>query len=147
MPTNLVEWTIRMVMLVLAGLVTLSILGSIAAISNDRGGVLLERSSDRMEPDTRTSTETAPPEPEQPANSVGVQASASDSAVSSSGPPGSVEGQAAAPHEEPDRWLEAIAHALLALAGLAALATLLLWRGVRQLRRIADRLELAARNE
>jgi hypothetical protein len=42
--------------------------------------------------------------------------------------------------------LEAITYALLALVGVAALASLLLWRGLRERRRIADALEaLAAR--
>jgi hypothetical protein len=152
MPTNLVEWTIRMVMLVLAGLVTLSILGSIAAISHDQAGFLIERGAERVQPDTRTSPE---PVPEEPDTAAGSQAAASDiRAVAGgdtpspgSGSPGPAGEQAPGSADEADRWLEAIAHALLALAGLAAHATLLLWRGVRQLRRIADRLETAPRNE
>ncbi|MDQ3139903.1 MAG: hypothetical protein M3Q15_04180, partial [Pseudomonadota bacterium] len=43
-------------------------------------------------------------------------------------------------------WLEAITYALLALVGLAALATVILWRTLKQRGRIADALEqLAAR--
>ena len=37
---------------------------------------------------------------------------------------------------EKERWLEAIAYALLALAGIGALAVLMLWNVVRELRRI-----------
>jgi hypothetical protein len=46
----------------------------------------------------------------------------------------------APPEEErPERWLEAIAYALLAIAGLLALLLILLWRGVRALTRIAEK--------
>ena len=41
---------------------------------------------------------------------------------------------------EPARWLEAIAYALLALAGLLAIALLLLASAARDLKRIADSL-------
>jgi hypothetical protein len=45
----------------------------------------------------------------------------------------------APPEEErPERWLEAIAYALLAIAGLLALLLILLWRGVRALTGIAE---------
>jgi hypothetical protein len=47
--------------------------------------------------------------------------------------------------EDPGRWLEAIAYALLALAGLLAIALLLLASAVRDLRRIADALSDRAR--
>jgi hypothetical protein len=48
---------------------------------------------------------------------------------------------AAAPPAAEDRqarWLEAIAYALLALAFLGALAVLMLWSIVRELRRIGE---------
>jgi protein-S-isoprenylcysteine O-methyltransferase Ste14 len=42
---------------------------------------------------------------------------------------------------DPAEWLEAITYALLALVGIAALATVILWR---MLRRIADAVERSA---
>jgi hypothetical protein len=53
--------------------------------------------------------------------------------------------QAAPETSDAGRWLEAITYSLLALVGLAALACLLLWRGLHQRRRIADALEILAR--
>jgi hypothetical protein len=48
---------------------------------------------------------------------------------------------------EAAEWLEAITYALFALVGLAAFATLLLWRALAQWRRSADALQaLAARD-
>ena len=37
MPTTIFDWTVRTAMLAMAGLVTLSILGAIAAMTNDAG--------------------------------------------------------------------------------------------------------------
>ena len=149
MPTRLIDWTVRMVMLVLAGLVTLSILGSIAAISNQSGGFVIDRrerpvadpptdpDDDRAE---TKSSGTPPPPAAAPAAGPGVSRAAGDP-----GQPGE-----AATDGAPDQrlvWLEAIAYALLALAGLIALAILLLWRGLRQLARIAEALQTRTRNE
>jgi hypothetical protein len=46
---------------------------------------------------------------------------------------------AAAAEDKQARWLEAIAYALLAIAGIGALGVLMLWSIVRELRRIGDR--------
>ncbi|HLL31415.1 MAG TPA: hypothetical protein VK403_10500, partial [Allosphingosinicella sp.] len=45
--------------------------------------------------------------------------------------------------ENEERWLEAIAYALLALAGVGAIGVLMLWRAVRELRRIAGSREVS----
>jgi hypothetical protein len=146
MSANLVEWTVRMVMLVLAGLVTLSILGSIAAMSNGAGGGPDPAAGARPvldgppQPAPAPQPETVPagpppaePEPDLP----GATPDAGTIAV-------------AAPQPErdggPERWLEAIAYALLALAGLGAIGLVLLWRGLRRLDRIAQALEARPRH-
>jgi hypothetical protein len=121
-----IDWFGRAVMLVLAGLVTLSIIGSIAAIPS---GSIENRM--RMAPAPQPLPPDSEPSPERPAIDP-IEGSRADPAAPAQGQP------MAAPAPEPtdpDRWLEAITYALLAIAGLAALACLLLWRG---LRRIAD---------
>ena len=135
MATGFGEWMVRMVMLVLAGLVTLSILGALAAMSNSAAVDVVEGPPPATAPIARTAerptpSRTAPPDSLGPGAgpSPGQQANGTGSAG------------AAAP-ERSDRWLEAITYALLALAGLLALAILLLWRSLRQLRRLADAAE------
>lgn len=139
MGSSLFEWVLRTSMLVLAGLVTLSILGSIAAMSNDVGnpGRVGSRENPVLEAAPQPAERAPPPAP-----------SAQD------GPPGPTVNTTALPTGElvavpappelpkPERWLEAIAYALLAIAGLLALVLILLWRGVRALARIAERGEL-----
>jgi hypothetical protein len=134
MATSFAEWMLRMVMLVLAGLVTLSILSSLAAISNDAGDGLRQTAKPTEAPADR------PPATELPQAAEAGRAAERETAPVADPVPEAAAGSApAASSPEPtDRWLEAIAYALLALAGLFALAILLLWRSLRQLRRIAD---------
>ena len=142
MPTSTIDWTIRMVMLVLAGLVTLSILSSIAAMTNEAGsgggGFTVERSEPPPPGEVPTTNEIASLPDAAPtdlnAATPAGRAPAATSVAATSGVP-------QPPRAETARWLEAIAYALLALAGLMALAILLLWRGLRILRRIADAAE------
>jgi hypothetical protein len=142
MGSKLAEWLIRTVMLVLAGLVTLSILGSIAAVSNQAGNPGAIGGRDRAVIAPAPQPPSAAPEalPESPAPS---QAQPSAPQVGGTAAPGELVA-VPAPPEEPDaeRWLEAIAYALLAIAGLFALLLILVWRGVRALARIADRADL-----
>jgi hypothetical protein len=138
MTSNVAEWVVRTVMLVLAGLVTLSILGSIAAMSNEAGvpGLSAERQRPVMAP--APASETPPAEPQE----VGTKAAAPAGQSPQAQPqPGTELVAVPAPPEEerPERWLEAIAYALLAIAGLLALLLILLWRGVRALTRIAEK--------
>jgi hypothetical protein len=140
MGSNVAEWLVRTVMLVLAGLVTLSILGSIAAMSNQAGvpGLSGERVRPVLAPAPEAQPETSPQPRPQP--DVAPEASLPGAASQ----PGTELVAVPAPPEEerPERWLEAIAYALLAIAGLLALLLVLLWRAVRALGRIADRAEL-----
>ena len=136
MGRKLTEWVVRTVMLVLAGLVTLSILGSIDAMSNDTVGAGF-RGNDRPV--------LAPaPEPSAPAQQPAPPAPEPGPDVSQAQPEGTgTSGQlvtAPAAPEKPraERWLKAIAYALLAIAGLLALLLILVWRGVRALSRIAE---------
>jgi hypothetical protein len=129
MPTTIFDWIIRTAMLAMAGLVTLSILGSIAAMTNDPG--------------TRFAGGERPPIQAEPARErEAAQASlppgeGNSMEVSKAGVQGgtAVAAQAQAEDKE-ERWLEAIAYALLALAGIGALGVLMLWNAVRELRRI-----------
>ncbi len=136
MGRNLTEWVVRTVMLVLAGLVTLSILGSITAVSNQAGVPGFSGTRERpvsapvpeREPASEPAADAAPPPPP-----------AQQTPQADSGSAGELVAVPAPPEEErPERWLEAIAYALLAISGLLALLLVLLWRGVRALGRIAD---------
>ena len=124
-------------MLVLAGLVTLSILSSIAAISTNNGG-----------PTTLSETRNSGSPPGAPAPN-----GATDPKLPSNILP-SVEPEAVEQVDAPDaaqpsvpqsvhdrRWIEAIAYALLGLAGLVALGLILVALAVRELRRIANALD------
>jgi hypothetical protein len=138
MTSNLGEWLVRTVMLVLAGLVTLSILGSIAAMSNQAGVPDLRTQRERPVLAPAPAPEPADPRPSSPAETSPAPAPQPQT------PAGAELVAVPAPPEEerPERWLEAIAYALLAIAGLLALLLILLWRGVRALGRIADRAAL-----
>ena len=136
MKPGIIDWLGRAAMLVLAGMVTLAIIGSIAAIPS-------ESLESRMGIESRerdTIVEEARPEaPERRPEANSSAPSDTEAAVE---PPSPLPPDEA----EPARWLEAITYALLALVGIAALATLILWRGLRERRRIADAVEeLAAR--
>lgn len=129
------DWISRVVMLVLAGMVTLSIIGSIAAIpaGTIEGRIGMDRPRQQTAPEDADTRARPAPQPSRPQPQPSPSApEASEATVVAPAPP-----------EQPEahRWLEAITYALLALDGLAALATFLLWRGLRERRRIADALE------
>ena len=126
-------------MLVLAGMITLSIIGAIAAIPS--GTVQTRMGMEpRAWPEPQPETEPQPvPEPvaEEPAPApVTVPPAAPSQTVLAPAPKEPV---------DPARWLEAITYALLALAGLIAFATILLFRALGHWRRSADALEAIAR--
>ncbi|HEY0085404.1 MAG TPA: hypothetical protein VGB65_05790 [Allosphingosinicella sp.] len=136
MVSNFAEWIVRTVMLVLAGLVTLSILGSIDAMSNDTAGAGF-RGANRpvLSPAPEPSAPAQQPAPAAPA----PRTDASQAQQEGTGAPGQLVTAPASPEEpRPERWLKAIAYALLAIAGLLALLLILVWRGVRALSRIAE---------
>lgn len=127
MPTTIFDWVVRTAMLVMAGLVTLSILGSIAAMTNDPGTGLATGERPVIEGE-RVHEREAAPAPDGPADGDAV-------AAHSAPGPGAVVARPAAADKEA-RWLEAIAYALLAVAGVGALGVLMLANLVRELRRI-----------
>lgn len=130
------DWIARVIMLALAGMVSLSIIGTIAAIPSGtiEGRIGMEESRSVVEevaPDEQLTQPGGEPAAARPEAGLGKQ----------------VAGKAAPPpaptsDEKIVQWLEAITYALIALVGLAALATLVLWRGVQERRRIADALEV-----
>lgn len=134
MPTTIFDWIARTAMLVMAGMVTLSILGAIAAMTND-AGTRFAAPGDRPviegeEADERQAAR-APRASEQ-----GVQANSTVAAAPAGSRGSTVVAAVPAPDDEVARWLEAIAYALLAIAGVGALGVLMLWSVVRELRRI-----------
>ena len=136
MPMSLLEWMVRTTMLVLAGLVTLAILGSIHAMSTEAGspgGFATEPGVAPAPAPSEQEREAAPAEQRAPGSSEGrVEGAGASGTIVASAPP---------PAERTQRWLEAIAYALLGLAGLFAIALILLWQLLRQLRRVADSAE------
>jgi hypothetical protein len=139
MKFGLFDWLGRVIMLALAGMITLSIIGAIAAIPS---GSIETRMG--MEP-------TAWPEPSyqepRPAPPPRPQPEAEPEPVASAPAPAETSAVVAAPaprEEGAERWLESITYILLALAGIAAFGTILLWRALGHWRRSADALEAIA---
>lgn len=132
-------------MLVLAGLVTLSILGSIAAMSNDvaAGAFTVER---RAPQPVEAGPEQVPSEPQPQSEPVPDEGIVEGVATGAPGGAGAALAVPPNPLDEIARWLEALTYALLALAGLAAIGLILLWQALRQLRRIADSAAARPRN-
>ena len=140
------DWLGRVIMLVLAGMITLSIIGSIAAIPS---GSSIERQIGIE----RTEWPQAPAREPPPAAAPEAQAERPEQAQpSTEQEPGAAgqkgESQVAVPAApppaepiDPTRWLEVIAYALLALVGLAAFGVLIGLRSLHHRRRIADALE------
>ena len=138
--TSFWDWAGRVVMLVLAGMITLSIISAIAAIPSGSlpQNIRIERESWPVPAPRQEPFPPVPADGPEPRVAPEPNAGAAGRAVT----------VAPAPEEpvEAADWLEAITYALLALVGIAALATLLLWRSLIQWRRGADALEsLAAR--
>lgn len=133
------DWAGRVVMLVLAGMITLSIIGAIAAIPSGSLPRNIRFESERW-PDPEPREEPAAASRPRP------QAAEERGTLPQAQPRAEAVTIAPAPSKpvEPADWLEAITYALLALAGIAALATLLLWRALIQWRRSADALEALA---
>ena len=124
------DWIARTAMLAMAGLVTLSILGAIAAMTNDTGTRFApprDRAVIQAEPAEERETAQESPQPGE-GNSA--------EAPKAGGQGGTAVSVKAPSEDEEERWLEAIAYGLLALAGIGALAVLMLWNVVRELRRI-----------
>ena len=135
--TGFLDWAGRVVMLVLAGMITLSIIGAIAAIPS---GTIESRmgmeSRAWPEPQARPEPQPVPAEP---------RAEPSPGATARVAQPGTVLAPAPKEPVDPARWLEAITYALLALVGAGIFAIILLWRALGHWRRSADALEEIAR--
>ena len=131
MPTTIFDWIARTAMLVMAGLVTLSILGAIATMTEDPGPGFAPGDRPAIEgvPAAERNEAQAPALPDE--GNVTTGAAAEGQGVAAVAPPAAEDKQA--------RWLEAIAYALLAIAGIGALGVLMLWSVVRELRRFGDR--------
>jgi hypothetical protein len=129
------EWLGRVIMLVLAGMITLSIIGAIAAIPSGSNlpqqiGVARPLPTERRSQAEPAPAQTAPEPRQDGVPRAGAEQPATATIVPE--PPAPV---------DPAEWLEVIAYALLALAGLGVAAILLLWRSLHQRRRIAEALE------
>jgi hypothetical protein len=136
--TGFRDWLGRVIMLVLAGMITLSIIGAIAAIPS--GSIPPRLQFERRQWPIPQAVEKAqpPPSPQQP------PPEAAPPEFAPTVQPNATLAPAPPKPANPADWLEAITYALLALAGLATFATLLLWRALRQWRRSADALEALA---
>lgn len=148
------EWLGRVIMLVLAGMITLSIIGAIAAIPSgvvqDRVGLDPSRwpapqpqtepqpipvEAQPMEGEPVAESQPVEPDPQAAPDAVPQAGSAPVAAAAAPPPP---------PPIDPAEWLEAITYILLALAGILVFATILLWRALIHWRRSADALEALA---
>ena len=129
MPTTIFDWIARTAMLVMAGLVTLSILGSIAAMTSDPGTGFAGADRPLIEAERAEEREAAQARPAagEGNGAAAAPAGGQDTTIAAARP---------APEDKIARWLEAIAYALLAIAGVGALGVLMLWSIVRELRRI-----------
>ena len=137
--TRFTEWLGRVIMLVLAGMVTLSLIGAIASIPSGsietRLGV---EPRDWPEPSPSERLPAPPPSAEQPSRQPPPGAA-----------PATPQPQMVAvpqPKQPVDaaRWLESISYALIALVGILALGLVLFWRALHHWRRSADALEALA---
>lgn len=117
------DWLGRVAMLVLAVLVTLSIIASIWAIPSGsiapQTGSTLPGLEDIGEP---------PPQDEPLLSRGQAQREAGQPEAGASGAPAYAADALSDPVEHAARWLEAITYALLAITSLAALGCMLLWR-------------------
>jgi hypothetical protein len=132
MPTTIFDWIMRTAMLVMAGLVTLSILGAIATMTSGPGTGFTGGDRPLIEPQPARERDAAPasPAPATPGEgnaAITAAGQGQGGTIVAAPPPG---------EDKVARWLEAIAYALLALVGMGALGVLMLLNILRELRRI-----------
>jgi hypothetical protein len=137
-PTDLL---VRIVSMVLAGLVSLSLIGAIHTATQGSGperpgGFTVESAptQPRTEPDGEQDSRV------DAGNGIAGGGESSGGAIAVPAPP-------PGPAERSARWLEVIAYLLFALTGVAALVALGLWRAAGELRRAADAAETLAARE
>ena len=125
-------------MLILAGLVSLSLLGAIAALTTPSSLPPATTAGGPPALDPVAVPESSTPQPETVPQENGAAPAEGESVAAGAGGEGVAVAAAPPPDKDPlERWLEAIAYALLALAGIAAIGVLLLWRLLVELRRRA----------
>ena len=137
--TRFTEWLGRVIMLVLAGMVTLSLIGAIASIPS--GSIETHFGAEPRDwPEPSPSERAAAPSPdsEQPDRQP------PSTAAPATPQPEMVTVPQRKPPVDAARWLESIAYALIALVGLAALGLAFFWRALHHWRRSADALEALA---
>ena len=137
--TRFTECLGRVIMLVMAGMVTLSLIGAIESIPSGsietRLGV---EPRDWPEPSPSERIPAPPPGAEQPAPQPPTGAAPATPQPEMIAVPQRKQPVDAA------RWLESITYALISLVGLAALGLVLFWRALHHWRRSADALEALA---
>lgn len=132
MPMTIFDWIARTAMLAMAGLVTLSILGAIATMTNDSGMRFAGGDRPVIEGEPAREREGTPaPSEAGEGNSTSAAVPGQDQGVT-------VAAARPTPDDKVARWLEAIAYALLAIAGIGALGVLMLWSILRELRRVGS---------
>lgn len=124
--TGALAWTGRLVFLVLAMLAALSIIGSIAAIPSSVAGqrLGLERPQAARSYPPPVDRTAPPPSPNPPPRPDDIARPGQQVTASTISTPAEPE------RDDPLLWLEPLTYAVLALAGLLAIAVLLLWRAV-----------------
>ena len=137
--TRFTEWLGRVIMLVLAGMVTLSLIGAIASIPS--GSI-----ESRLGVEPRGWPEPNPPERVPASPPSAEQAAPEPSPAAEPAPPQAQMRAVPQPKQVVDaaQWLESISYALIALVGLLAFGLLLFWRALHHMRRSADALEALA---
>lgn len=126
------DWLGRTLLLVMAGLATLSIVASVASVSNIHGSTP-SRSGSETVADRFETPETPPVEPsERESGEAPVGESEADGMLAALSAADAQDGEIA-------RWLESLTYAVLALAGFMAAALLVLLRITALLARIAER--------
>jgi len=126
------DWLGRTLLLVMAGLATLSIVASVASVSNIHGSTP-SRSGSETVGDRFETPETPPVEPrERVSSEAPIGESEADGVLAALSAADAQDGEIA-------RWLESLTYAVLALAGFMAAALLVLLRITALLARIAER--------
>ena len=126
------DWLGRTLLLVMAGLATLSIIASVASVSNIHGTSPSRSGSDTLA-ERVAAPETPPVEPNPRA--------ASEAPVASTDQGGVLTALSATDPQDGEiaRWLESLTYSVLALAGFMAAALLVLLRITALLARIVER--------
>jgi hypothetical protein len=130
---RVVDWLGRTLLLVMAGLATLSIVASVASVSNIHGSPPPRPGSETVAERLEAPQKTPPVEPRQRVSSEAPVGESEDDGVLAALSAADVQ------DGEIARWLESLTYAVLALAGFMAAALIVLLRITALLARIAER--------